>query len=127
MPLAVRWYLWLDGSWGGAVAYPPDDALGQLVGQGSVDCGVRLAEDARQLRRIDEGRPAEGVEQLSFGDRHVLRVAKESLGEHPLSVSIGHRSPFPWLERVTEDLTNLCPLTISPLLIIMMHDTSGRR
>ena len=31
-----------------------------------VDRGVRFAEDERQLRRVDERRPAEGVEQLSF-------------------------------------------------------------
>ena len=36
-----------------------------------VDRGVGLADNERQLRRVDEGRPAEGVEQLSFGDRHV--------------------------------------------------------
>ena len=35
---------------GGAVAYPPGDALGQQLGQGAVDRGVRLTEDARQLR-----------------------------------------------------------------------------
>ena len=43
------------------MARAPDDALGQQVGQGSVDCGVRFAENERQLRRIDERRPAEGV------------------------------------------------------------------
>ena len=109
------------------MAHPPADAFGQQVGQGAVDGRVRLAENERQLRRIDEGRPAEGVEQLSFGDRHVLSVAKESPDGHPSRVSIGHRSPFSWLERRTEDLTNLYPLTISPSLIIMIHDTSERR
>ena len=39
---------------------------GQQVDQGTVNRGVRLAEDERQLRRVDEGRPAEGVEHLSF-------------------------------------------------------------
>ena len=47
---------------GGAVAHPPHDALGQQVGQGPVDGGVRLAKDAGQLCRIDERRPAEGIE-----------------------------------------------------------------
>lgn len=55
---------------------PPDDAVGQQVAQGSVDPGVRLAEDAHQLRRIDEGPPAEGIEQLSFGNRHVLSMTR---------------------------------------------------
>ena len=48
------------------VAYSPGNALGQQVGKGAVDRRVRLAENERQFRRIDEGRPAEGVEQLSF-------------------------------------------------------------
>ena len=30
-----------------------------------MDGGVRIAEHERQLRRVDEGRVAEGVEQLS--------------------------------------------------------------
>ena len=47
------------------MADPPNDA----VGQGAVDRGVRLAENERQLRRIDEGRPAEGVEKLSLQTR----------------------------------------------------------
>ena len=47
---------------GGAVAHTPDDALGQQTGQGTVNRGVRLAENERQFRRIDERRPAEGVE-----------------------------------------------------------------
>ena len=38
-----------------------DDAIGQQVGQGSVDGRVRRAENERQLRRIDEGRSAEVV------------------------------------------------------------------
>ena len=54
-----------------AVVHPSHDAFGQEGAQGSVDRGVRLAEDVRQLRRIDEWRPAEGVEQLSFGERQV--------------------------------------------------------
>ena len=41
-----------------------------------VDRGVGLAENERQLRRIDEGRPAEGVEQLSFGEGHVSNSSK---------------------------------------------------
>ena len=62
-----------------AVADPPDDALGQQVGQVSVDRGVGLAEDVRQLRRVDEGRSAESVEQLSFGKSQV-GVLTPSLG-----------------------------------------------
>ena len=50
----------------GAVAHPPHDAVCKQSGQSAVDRGVRLTEDARQLRRIDEGRLAEGVEKLSF-------------------------------------------------------------
>ena len=42
-----------------------------------VDRGVGLAENERQLRRIDERRPAEGVEQLSFGGRHVLSLRSQ--------------------------------------------------
>ena len=33
----------------------------------AVDGRVRLTEDVRQLRRIKEGRPTEGVERLSVG------------------------------------------------------------
>ena len=58
------------------MAHPPGDAVGQQVGQGAVDGGVRLTEDERQLRRIDERRPAEGVEQLPVGDCHVLSVSE---------------------------------------------------
>ena len=47
------------------MAHPPNDAIRQQVGQHSMDRGVRLAENERQLRRVDERRPAEGVEQLS--------------------------------------------------------------
>ena len=43
----------------GAVTDPPDDALCQQVGQGAVNRGVRLAENARQLCRVDEGHPTE--------------------------------------------------------------------
>ena len=68
---------------GGAVASPPHDASGQKAGQSAVDRGVGLAENERQLRRIDEGRPAEGVEQLSFGDRHSTSVAIECPGGQP--------------------------------------------
>ena len=39
--------------------------FGQQVCQDAVDRGVRLVENERQLRRVDERRPAEGVEQLS--------------------------------------------------------------
>ena len=61
------------------MAHPPGDAIGQQAGQGSVDCGVRLAEDERQLRRIDERRLAKEVDQLSFGERQV-GVFTPSLG-----------------------------------------------
>ena len=43
------------------MADPPNDAVGQQVGQGTVDRGMRLAENEGQLRRIDDGRPAEGI------------------------------------------------------------------
>ena len=56
---------------------PPDDAVSQQVGQGSVNRRVGLAEDVRQFRRIGERHPAEGVEQLSFGDGHVSSVAMD--------------------------------------------------
>lgn len=60
----------------GAVAPPSHDAFCQQVAQGSVDRRVRLAEDARQLRRVDERRPAEGVQQLLVGEAHVLSVTE---------------------------------------------------
>ena len=66
MPLAVRKYLWLDGRWAVPWLTRPTMPLGQQAGQGSVDGRVGLAQDARQLRRVDERRPAEGIEQLSF-------------------------------------------------------------
>ena len=43
------------------MAHAPGDAVGQQVGQYSVDRGVRFAQDACQFRRIDERRPAERV------------------------------------------------------------------
>ena len=55
--------LWVEGN--GAVARPAHEAFGQQVCQDAVDRGVRLVENERQLRRVDERRPAEGVEQLS--------------------------------------------------------------
>ena len=109
------------------MAHPPGDAIGQQAGQRTVDGRVGLAKNARQRRRIDERRPAECVEQLSVGDCHMSRVAKESPDGHPTRVSTGHRSPFSSLQRMTEDLTNPCPLTIPSSLIIMMPDTSGKR
>ena len=69
------------------MAHPPHDALFQQVAQGSVNRGVRLAQDERHLSRVNERRPAEGIEQLSFGDRHVLRVAIERPGGQPSSGS----------------------------------------
>ena len=71
------------------MAHPPDDAIGQQVGQGAVDRRVRLAEDARQLRRIDERRPAEGVEQLSIGETHTASVAIDRHGGQPSPDSAG--------------------------------------
>ena len=47
------------------MAYTPDNTVSQQAGQSAVNRGVRLAEDACQLRRTDERRPAEGVEHLS--------------------------------------------------------------
>ena len=42
----------------------PEETLGQQADEGAVDGRVRLAEDERRLRRVDEGRLAEGVEHL---------------------------------------------------------------
>ena len=53
------------------MAHPPDDAVSHQTGQHSVDGRAGLAQDERQLRRIDEGRPAECVKQLSFGKGQV--------------------------------------------------------
>ena len=61
------------------MARPPHDAFGQQVGQGAVDGRVRLAENGRQLRRINERCPAEGVEQLSFGEGHGSGLPKAEL------------------------------------------------
>ena len=47
---------------GGAVAHPSGDAFGQQPAQGAVNGRVRLADDERQLHRVDERRPAEGVD-----------------------------------------------------------------
>ena len=58
------------------MTHPSDDAGRQRAGQGSVYRGVRLAENERQLRRIDEGRSAKRVEQLSVREGHVLSVAE---------------------------------------------------
>ena len=53
------------------MADPPGVAVGQQVGQCSVDGRARLAEDACQLRLVDERHPTKGVEQLSFRERQV--------------------------------------------------------
>ena len=63
------------------MAHPPDDALSKQVAQGKVDGRVRLAEDERQLRRIDEGRPAEGVR---------LRASSNSPSEGELYTCLPH-------------------------------------
>ena len=52
---------------------------------------VRLAENESQFRRIDERRPAEGVEQLSFGEGHVSSVAKKGCRGKHADDSIGSR------------------------------------
>ena len=49
---------------GGAVDHAPSYAVGQQAGQRTVNRRVRVAEDARQFRRVDERLPAEGVEHL---------------------------------------------------------------
>ena len=59
------------------MAHPPGDTVGQQAGQRTVDGRVGLAEKERQLRRVDERHPAEGVEQLSFRGRHVSIVGKK--------------------------------------------------
>ena len=46
----------------GAMGDLPDDAVSQQLGQPPVHCRVGLAQDERQLRRFDEGHPAQGVE-----------------------------------------------------------------
>ena len=57
--------------------HPSDDAVSQETDQGSVDGRVRLAQDERQLCRFDKRHPAEGVEQLSVGNTHML-ISPES-------------------------------------------------
>ena len=42
-----------------------------------MDSGVRLAENERQFRRIDERHQAEGVEQMSFGDGHASSLPEQ--------------------------------------------------
>ena len=77
MPLAVRWYRWLDGRW--AVPWltlptMPSASRSAKV-RWTVVCGSpRMSAISR---RIDEGRPAEGVEQLSFGNCHSTSVSIE--------------------------------------------------
>ena len=73
---------------GGTVAGAPNDALGQQAGQGAVDGGVGLTQDERQLRRVDEGRPAESVEHLSFGQGHSSSVGIEQPGGQPSRVGV---------------------------------------
>ena len=58
------------------MAHPPRDAVRHKGGQGSVDGGVRLAQDAGQLRRVDEGRPAESVKKLSVVNGHEPSLAR---------------------------------------------------
>ena len=70
------------------MARPRHDAFGQQVGKGAVDRRVRLAENERQFRRIDEGRPAEGVEQLSFGKGHKVRLPAHEIRKVLLTLRI---------------------------------------
>ena len=44
------------------MAHPPDDAVYQQAGQGTVNRCVRLAQDERQLCRVYKRHLAEGVE-----------------------------------------------------------------
>ena len=73
------------------MAHPPDNAICQQAGQGPVNRGVGLAQNTRQIRRIDERRPAEGVKQLSVGEGHVSSVTIECPGGQAscVSVSVG--------------------------------------
>ena len=67
------------------MTHPPDDAVGLLAAQGSVDGRWRFPQDARQFRRVDERHPAEEVEQLSIGEGHVTSahaLGSESTQEH---------------------------------------------
>ena len=69
LPTAPRGYesrhCWASGLGEvGAVTHPPHDAIAQQAGQGAVDGGVRLAQDASHLCRVDERHPSERVEQL---------------------------------------------------------------
>ena len=47
--------------------------------------GVWLTENERQLRRVGEGRPTEGVEQLSFGERQMWGLPNWRCGLRPNS------------------------------------------
>ena len=62
------------------MVYLPGDALGQQVGKGTVDRGVRLAKNERQFRRIGEGRPAEKIKHMSVGVTHTSRVTFDRHG-----------------------------------------------
>ena len=53
-----------------AVAYPPDDAVGQQLSQMAVDGRLGMAKDGGQLHQVDERHPVEGVEEMSFGTGH---------------------------------------------------------
>ena len=68
---------------------------------------VRLAEDARQLRRIDERRPAERVEQLLVGKGHGLSVTKEWFDGQPSHVSIGEWEGVQWSASVAGVFTQI--------------------
>ena len=73
----------------GAVVAAHQNAVRQQTGEMAVDGRVGLAQDERQLRRFDQRRPAEGVEQMSVGERHASSVAKEGRVGQPSHVSVG--------------------------------------
>ena len=56
------------------MAYTPDNAVGQQVGQGSVNRRVSLAKNASQFCRVDERHPVglgTGVEGVRVGEAGV--------------------------------------------------------
>ena len=73
-----------------------DQSVGQQASHGSVDRGVRLAENERQFHRIDERHPAEKVQQLSVRESHKPRVERRgSGGNRHMAVSLrGGKSPM---------------------------------
>lgn len=70
------------------------DAVSEQVSQMAVDGRVRFLQDERQLHRVDERHPAEGVEQLSVGKGHSPSVTIERPGGQPSRDSHPRRSAF---------------------------------